>query len=64
MYNIKSRPSQTGVVALIGYKPGKSGLSLEARYLFAGKKQWDPLSSDGMNMGGFSFVTGYRFFVR
>ena len=66
VYRISSKPSRIGLLALIGYAPRGSGEGpvIEARYLLAEKKQWNPLDPGGARMGGLTITAGYRILIK
>ena len=59
MFVVNAKPSRFGGLFTLGYG-GRSGLYTEARYLFAGKKMWNPLINTKTDLGGFSLNAGYR----
>jgi hypothetical protein len=59
MFVVNAKPSRLGGLFTLGYG-GRSGLYAEARYLFAGKKMWNPLINAKTDLGGFSLNAGYR----
>lgn len=59
MFSVNSHPSRLGGILTLGYG-GRKKFYIETRYLYAGKKEWNPLTNQKTDLGGFSLSAGYR----
>lgn len=59
MFLVSSRPSRFGALLTLGFG-GRKKFFVEARYLFTGKKAWNPFNNQKTDLGGFSLNAGYR----
>ena len=63
MFMVNSRPSRLGIHLTAGWG-GREKFFIEGRYLYTGKKQWNPFANQGTDLGGLSLNAGYRLAIK
>ena len=59
-YSVTTQPSRLAGYVTLGCAL-KQHYFVEAKYLYAGKKAWNPFSAEKTDLGGLSFNVGYRY---